>query len=208
MTDPTSLSAALPPPLLRELPQEMVGQRVLVRPYRVGDGPALWEAIEESRTHLRPWMPWTDSHTVPADSEMYARRSAARWLLREDLSVGIWERSTGKFVGGSGLHPRDWGVPSFEIGYWIRLSAQGKGYVAETVQILCGLAFDTFGANRVSIQCDTQNIRSANVARRLGFTLEATLRNEARDTAGALRDTYCFGMTPAEHSALRGEYTG
>ena len=208
MSDSTSVPAAPPLPILCELPQEMVGQRVIVRPYRAGDGPALWEAIEESRAHLRPWMPWTDSHTTPADSEAYARRSAARWQLREDLSVGIWERVSKRFVGGSGLHPRDWDVPSFEIGYWIRLSAQGSGYVTEAVQMLCGLAFDVFGANRVSIQCDTHNIRSANVARRLGFTLEATLRNDARDTSGALRDTFCFGMTPAEHSALRGEYTG
>ena len=80
--------------------------------------------------------------------------------------------------------------------------------MTEATQALCNLAFDTFGANRVFIRCDALNQRSANVARRLGFTHEATFRNEARDAAGNLRDTLYFGMTPQQHAQLRGDYTG
>ena len=200
--------AAAPPPILRDLPDEMIGMRVLVRPYRAGDGAALWEAVEESRNHLRPWLPWVDEHRTPEDSEAFARRFHARWLLREDLIVGVWERGSGRFLGGSGLHPADWDVPSFEIGYWIRASEQGRGYITETAQVLCNLAFDTFGANRVFIRCDARNQRSAEVARRLGFLHEATFRNDARDSSGALRDTLYFGLTPQRHAELRGDYTG
>ncbi len=198
----------LPPSILRDLPEEIVGQRVRLRPYRAGDGAALWEAVEESREHLRPWLPWADTHRTPDDSEGFARRFHARWLLREDMVVGVWERADGRFVGGAGLHPSDWDVPSFEIGYWLRASAQGFGYMTETVLLLCGLAFDTFGANRVFIRCDARNQRSANVARRLGLTHEATFRNEARDPAGNLRDTLYFSLTPQQHAQLRGDYTG
>lgn len=208
MLEDAEKSSVLPPPILRDLPDEMAGQRIVLRPYRPGDGAALWAAVEESRDHIRPWLPWGDTHRTPDDSEAFARRFQAKWLLREDMIASIWERSSGRFVGGAGLHPADWDIPSFEIGYWLRASAQGFGYMTEAAQAICGLAFDTFGANRVFIRCDSRNQRSANVARRLGFTHEATLRNEARDSAGELSDTLYFGMTPQQHAQLRGEYTG
>src|SRR5579862_1955671 len=110
------------PPVLRELPGELVGERVIVRPFRPGDGAQVWEAVEESREHILPWLPWGDKHKSPEDTEEFVRRSQARWMLREDLPVGIWERATGRFLGGSGLHRINWEVPSFEIGYWLRKS--------------------------------------------------------------------------------------
>ncbi len=39
---------------LYELPHELRGVRVCLRPYAVGDGVAVQQAIEESRDHLRP----------------------------------------------------------------------------------------------------------------------------------------------------------
>lgn len=188
-------------PLLLELPGELIGERVVVRPLRPGDGAALWEAVDESREHLRPWMPWVDKHVTPDQSEETARRAHGRWLLREDLMVGIFARGTGRYLGGSGLHRIEWDVPSFEIGYWVRKSEAGKGYVTEAVKLLCGLAFDELSANRVFIKCDANNTRSAAVPKRLGFVHEATLRNASRAISGDLRDTLIFALTPADYQA-------
>lgn len=95
------------PPILRELPDELVGERVLVRPLRTGDGAAVWEAVEESREQISRWLPWVEKTLGPDDSEAAARRGAARWQAREDLMVGVWERATGRYLGGSGLHRID-----------------------------------------------------------------------------------------------------
>lgn len=104
-------------PILRDLPAEILGPRVLVRPYRAGDGPAIFAAVVESREHLQRWMPWVETHQQESDSEVFARRAGARWLAREDFCCGIWQRDTGQYLGSSGLHPRDWDVPAFEVGY-------------------------------------------------------------------------------------------
>jgi RimJ/RimL family protein N-acetyltransferase len=189
------------PPILHDLPQEVLGDRVLLRPYRAGDGEAVWSAVEESRELLRPWMPWVDHHRTPADSEAFVRRMHARWILREDLVVGIWLRETGEYVGSSGLHPIDWDVPSFEVGYWLRASAQGRGYATETTRVLIGLAFETLGAHRLFLRCDERNERSAAVARRLGFTPEGTRRLDSRSPSGELRNTLVFSMIPEEFAA-------
>ncbi len=191
---------AKPPPILQELPDELLGERVRVRPYYAGDGAALWEAVEESREHILPWLPWGDTHKSPEDSEAYVRKCQARWLLREDLPLGLWERATGRFLGGSGLHRIDWDVPSFEIGYWLRRSAVGHGYMTEAVRLMCGLAFETLSANRLFIRCAAANQRSAAIPRRLGFVLEGTLRNDKRNTAGELYDMLFFGMTPEDYA--------
>ena len=193
-------------PILRDLPNEIVGERVFVRPLRAGDGAALWEAVDESREQIGPWLPWVAKIICPNDSEGAARRGAARWQTREDLMVGIWERATGRYLGGSGLHRIAWEVPCFEIGYWLRTSAWGKGYVSETVRLLTGFAFETLEAKRVEIRCDASNDRSLAVPKRLGFVEEGRLRNSARDAAGALRDTLIFAMTPDDYGRARVEW--
>ena len=191
------------PLILRDLPDELVGERILIRPPRPGDGAAIFEAVEESRAEIGPWLPWVEKTQTPDDSEEAARRGAARWLLREDLMVGIWDKHTGHYLGGSGLHRMDWTVPSFEIGYWLRTSAWGQGYVTEAVGVLCRFAFETLGANRVEILCDAKNVRSAAVPKRLGFVQEALLRNECRDGAGSLRDTLVFALTPGDYTQAK-----
>lgn len=187
-------------PVQRPLPAQIVGLRLLVRPYQAGDGGALYEAVSEDRAHLRQWLPWVDKHASLAASEESARRMHARWQSREDLTVGIWEQSSERLLGGSGLHRCCWEVPSFEIGYWLRRSAEGHGYMTEAVGLLCALAFGTLDAQRVVIRCDKENTRSAAVAQRLGFILEATLRSDTRDPEGRLRDTLLFSQTPEDYA--------
>jgi RimJ/RimL family protein N-acetyltransferase len=187
---------------LREVPNELVGERVIVRPYRPGDGAQLWEAVEESREHLLPWLPWGDTHKSPSDSEEFARKMEAKWLLREDMPAGIWERATGRYLGGTGLHRIDWEVPSFEIGYWLRKSAVGNGFMTEAVRLLCALAFETLGANRVHIQAAAGNLKSAAIPPRLGFVLESTQRNAKRISTGELVDMLVFAMTPTEYKEV------
>ncbi len=194
------------PPILRDLPDELVGERVLVRPLRLGDGVAVWEAVNESREQIGPWLPWVEKTLVPADCEAAVRRGAARWQTREDLMVSVWEKGTGRYLGGSGLHRIDWAVPAFEIGYWLRTSAWGQGYISETVQVLCRFAFETLGANRVEIRCDGRNERSIAVPRRLGFVEEAMLRNQCRDRSGELRDTLVFALTPDDYARANSEW--
>jgi len=185
------------PPILRELPGEFLGPRIRVRPYRAGDGRAVYEAVDESRNHLLPWLPWGEKHTSPEATEGMVRRWRSAWDLREDLAVGLWHRENGRYLGGSGLHRIRWEIPAFEIGYWIRASEEGKGYVTEAARLLCHLAFDHLDAARVFIRCAEGNDRSAAVPERLGFTLEGVLQNDTRDANGDLHATRIYGMVPA-----------
>jgi len=60
-----------------------------IRPLRPGDGAAIFEAVEESRAEIASWLPWVEKTGSIDDQEQAVRRGAARWLLRDDLMVGL-----------------------------------------------------------------------------------------------------------------------
>ena len=184
------------------VPESLLGSRVLLRPYEPGDAAALKEAVEETRDELRPWMPWWQTHQTLDESIDFCIRSRARWMLRHTMNFGIWERETGRFAGGTGFNEPDWRVRKFEIGYWIRKSMVGRGFVTEAVRILTRTAFERLAANRVEIHCDARNERSRRVAERCGFMLEGTLRRNALTTDSALRDTLIYSVVREEYEAL------
>ncbi len=187
------------PPLLVHLPERLVGERVIVRPWEEADGPGLWDAIDHSREHLEAWMPWVDRYHNPDDALAYTRRARAYWLLRDDLPVAIVEKATGRIVGGSGLHKPDWTYRLFEVGYWLRANAEGHGYATETVQLLTRMAFDTLEANRVEVRVDVDNTRSCAVVERLDFVLEGTLRRKMWSPRGVPADMHVYALIEREY---------
>ena len=63
----------------------------------------------------------------------------------------------------------------------------------EVVELICKHAFAADEPiERVTILCDAMNDRSAAVARRAGFQLEARLRSDRRNHHGELMDTLVF----------------
>jgi ribosomal-protein-serine acetyltransferase len=180
--------------------EELRGERVLVRPYRESDAQALFEAVGESREHLRPWLPFADAHQSIEESRDWILHQMAQWLLRENLNGVLCDKETGRYLGGIGLHPHNWDIGKFEIGYWLRASAAGHGYMTEAVKLLTDYAFTHLSANRVQIRCDENNIRSAAIPRRLGFVQEACMRNDSLAPDGSLRTTLLFAQIRADRS--------
>ena len=171
------------------------GARVRIRPFVASDAEAHFAAIEESRERIQHWLPWVPHYESVDDSRDTIARMQARWLLHEDLDAGLFSRETGALLGGVGFHPRNWEAGYFEIGYWMRTSAEGHGYVTEAVRLLAEFAFAQLGAHRLEIRCDARNTRSAAVAERAGFIREARLRNARRGADGTLGDTLIYALT-------------
>ncbi len=179
-------------PILIDFPYSFETERLTIRGPLPGDAIPLREAVLESQAELVPWMPWAQQVPTEEEYEVRVREGQLNFLAREDLWMMLLLRNTGTIIGNSGLHRIDWDVPKFEIGYWVRTSYAGQGYITEAVNGLTAFAFDVLGARRVEIRCDVKNVRSVAVARRAGYTLEGTFHNDARDHFDQLRDTYIF----------------
>jgi RimJ/RimL family protein N-acetyltransferase len=181
-------------PLMRDFPDRFETERLTIRAPRPGDGPELNAALRDSWLELQPWMAFAAGEPPTVEeSEANVREAHVRFLMRKDLRLSLFLKGTETLVGSSGLHRINWKVPKFEIGYWVRTPYGGRGYITEAVQGIAAFALAELGAVRLEIRCDKLNERSAAVARRAGFSLEATLRHDDRNpVTGKLRDTLLF----------------
>lgn len=191
------------PDLLANLPEKFVGERIVVRPFQAGDGQALFEAIDESREHLLPWLPWGAFHANVETTEAKVLEMRRNWDERIDLPVSIWNADESRLLGGTGMHRFDLRLRSFELGYWVRKSEAGKGYVSEAVRLLTDYLFREVAANRVFIRCATENHQSSAVAKRLGFVLEGVARNTSLDSDGNLQHLEVYSLIPEEYALVR-----
>jgi hypothetical protein len=98
---------------LIDLPGELRGSRVLLRPYRADDAEQVFAAIDESHDHLRPWVTWVDNNRTIDDVRDFCIRSQASWLLRTELALGIFDAVSARYLGGTGLHDPDWELRAF-----------------------------------------------------------------------------------------------
>ena len=190
-------------PFLIDMPPEWSGPRVILRRYREEDAPLLFDAVLESQSHIRQWLPWADAYRTIDDAVEFVRRQSGHWASSEQVGMAIFSRADGAYLGGSGFTIRSLAVPSFEIGYWLRQSAEGHGYMTEAVRLITTYLFESLGAQRVCIRCDARNVRSKTVAERLGYSFEGCTRNDEIGTDGTLRDTLTYALIPDAFARVR-----
>jgi len=189
-------------PILLDIPESFETERLLIRVPRPGDGLAFNAAILESFDDLQPWMPWAKERPSIEKSEENSRKAYSLFLSREDITLRLIHKQSGLFVGSSGLHPRDWAVPKFEVGYWCRKRFERQGYITEAVAGILRFGFETMGAKRIEVCCDSINQRSIRVAQRVGMKREGELRHHSVGMDGTLRNRVVFALTDADWREL------
>ena len=163
--------AGIEKPILLDLPVPIRTRRLTLRPPVPGDGRMTNEAIAESTAELARFLPWASPVPTQEQSEEKVRLFAASFILREAIIFFMWREN--RLIGLCDIHRPNWKIPSGEIGYWLRTSEAGKGYMTEAVNALSLYAFRVLGLRRLVLGCDDENTRSAAVAQRLGFSLES-----------------------------------
>lgn len=180
-------------------PYRLDSERLVLRCYEPSDAPAILEAVQESLGSLRPWMPWVQDEPTLAQFEAFARRSRGEYDLMINFNIGMFAKADGRYLGGTGLHRVDWEAGRFEIGYWLRDSAVGQGFVTEATWRLTTFAFEELAAERVEIRADVENARSRAVPERLAFQLEGIMRAWTR-WDGQLHDHAVYSLIRSEYA--------
>jgi len=152
----------------------IVTPRLVLRCWDPRDAPLLKDAIDSSLDHLRAWIPWArhEPQTLAQKVELL-REFRGQFDLGADSIYGIFDAGEERVLGGTGLHPRI-GPGGLEIGYWIRADAAGRGFATESTAALTRVAFEVAGVERVEIRCAPENLASAAIPRKLGYSEEAT----------------------------------
>lgn len=171
------------------------GERVRLRPPRMGDF-AAWHSLRDaSRAFLQPWEP-----TWPADdlSRAAFRRRLSIYARDFDLGQGyaffMFRKSDDRLLGSVNLRDVRRGVAqSAALGYWIGAAHARQGYTLDAVKTLCGFAFHRLGLHRMEAACLPDNEASRRLLLKAGFEAEGRARGYLK-IDGRWCDHLLFGL--------------
>jgi RimJ/RimL family protein N-acetyltransferase len=150
-------------------PEVVAAGAFTLRRLCVDDAAAIAEAVAASLSELRPWMPWaTDEATDPAWQQQRLQNHLSDWDRGSSFDYVIVD--DGRVLGVIDLSDRA-GAGALELGYWLRSDYSGRGIATACAAALTSAALALPGVSRVEIHCDEANVRSASLARRLGYQL-------------------------------------
>jgi ribosomal-protein-serine acetyltransferase len=180
---------------LRSHPLEST--RLTLLPIEASDAPELWVAVDASRSHLEPWLPWVPFNSDQDASYRYADASAGDWDQGRACRFTIRQRSTRALLGVVGLEAFAHLHQSVELGYWLRQEVTGQGYMTEASRLILAWSFGKLNVHRVRVAAATDNHASLGVIRRLGFRFEGISRDAER-CHGRWLDHAVFAMLAAD----------
>lgn len=181
-------------------PYRIETDRLVIRCYEPGDAPLLKVAVDASIEHLLPFMPWARFEPQSLEQKVELLRAfRGQFDADENYIYGIFSRDASELLGGSGFHKRG-NEGSLEIGYWVAAAAIGQGIATEATAVQTRAAIELCGLHRIDIQVEPDNERSLKIPRKLGFTLEGTLRRrlDPHIDGGPRRDSMLFTMLAEE----------
>ncbi|MFF8382365.1 GNAT family N-acetyltransferase [Streptomyces kanasensis] len=165
-----------------------------------------WQA-EEFLAHLDRGREFIGRHnglpdvvTDLASSRAFLQAYAEKTAADTGRICGIW--TDGRLVGAVIFRRFDVRQGSAEAGCWLEPSAVGRGLVTRAVRVLVDWAVEERGIHRVEWVVSSGNGPSIAVARRLGMTREAVLR-ESHPYRGARHDEEVWSVLAPEWRAAR-----
>ena len=173
--------------------------RLRLRWLTAGDVPAL-AAIFGDPAVCRYWSrpPLRDPAEARALHDEIVRGFADRTLLQ----WGIAERETDAVVGTCTLASLSTEHRRAEVGFALARATWGRGYVAEALPALLGVAFGTLDLHRLEADVDPRNGASIRALERVGFEREGYLR-ERYHLQGELQDPVLYGLLRLDWEARR-----
>lgn len=157
---------------------------LVLRIFQPEDAEVLKSRLDANLDLMMPWIPWAKDEPEPLEAK---RDRIRNWIgdfySNREYSYGVFEKSTGDFVGSSNLFGRR-GKGTTEVGYWIDRLKTGKGYATEVTYALTKLSFEHMGIEKVLLYIDDRNKASQRIPDKLEFTHEFTYRELAKDEKG------------------------
>jgi RimJ/RimL family protein N-acetyltransferase len=177
-------------------PDQVVTERLVLRPYRAGDGHWYAEMSARNRRHLARYEADNPVMTIQSeeDAEAVLGEFAAARAERRAYFLGCFLKDGGAFAGQIYLGCLDWTLPEFTLGYFADVEHTGRGYMTEAARAALRLCFEQLGARRVRLECDDTNGPSLRLAERLGFKLEEHLHGMHRWPDGSLSGTLRYTL--------------
>ncbi|HKU80822.1 MAG TPA: GNAT family N-acetyltransferase [Candidatus Tumulicola sp.] len=166
-------------------------QRLLLREFTAADEANVHEyGSDPVVSRYDSWGPNTPDDTHQVLSKWIEQQQT--WP-RDEINVAVELRATGKQIGGLRLHILNGEHGIAEFGYALNREFWGQGFATEAARVLIDKAFSVHKLHRLIATCDTRNVASARVMKKLGMRREAHFRQDVFQK-GEWRDSYLYSI--------------
>lgn len=174
----------------------LTGPTLCVRIPREEDAAALFE--QASDPEVTRWFSW-GPYSAEAEARSYLARLPAQRSRGEHLDLVVEHLDAGP-IGITGLGELAVRDRRAVIGSWLGRAWWGTGANHEAKALMCHLAFELLGLDRLGAYSNVEHARSQRALERLGFLREGVLRGYHRHGDRTL-DVVVFGLLRAEWEA-------
>ncbi|CAM5746771.1 hypothetical protein [Streptomyces afghaniensis 772] [Streptomyces afghaniensis] len=172
---PFLISPVLAPEVFTGRPQPTLatGDGLLLRPWRAGDAPAVYEVFQDPVMHQ-----W-HARTAGSEEEVadWIRDWHQAWEEEREAQWAVVDADSDRLLGRVALCEIRLGDGTAEVAYWTVPAARGRGVAARATTALTRWALDEIGFHRLELLHAVRNEASCRVASRTGFALEGTKRS-------------------------------
>jgi RimJ/RimL family protein N-acetyltransferase len=180
----------------------LVGERVVLRPYRDDDSVVLFSAWQDAE-----WLAPPGTSRREIEARIGERISSSGGFSDGQLIFGIDEE--GRLIGEVNARQPRLGLPPgvFELGIELFEDAdRARGLGRDAVALITAHLFHEEGASRVQLSTDVENVPMRSVAERLGFGFEGVMRGFMPSARGP-RDYALYGMTEIDYQERKNKWT-
>jgi uncharacterized protein (DUF952 family) len=174
---------------------------IILRPVQPEDADTLFPMIY--RSPVTDTLLWDGPNSLDEYRQGMARRAeqAARGenqiftiLARDDIDQEIAE-----LIGSAGIDPEPDQPLRADVGLWIGIPYQGKGYGTQVVRWLADYGFTSLRLEKIEASIYTGNWGSRRIFEKNGFILEGTIR-KATLKRGQWQDDWRVGITREDYT--------
>ncbi|MEU0194547.1 GNAT family N-acetyltransferase [Streptomyces afghaniensis] len=157
----------------RPQPTLATGDGLLLRPWRAGDAPAVYDVFQDPVMHQ-----W-HARTAGSEEEVadWIRDWHQAWEEEREAQWAVVDADCDRLLGRVALREIRLGDGTAEVAYWTVPAARGRGVAARATSALARWALDEIGFHRLELLHAVRNEASCRVASRTGFALEGTKRS-------------------------------
>ena len=165
--------------------------RIILRGPIMDDLEKFQAAKEEVWGDLQNWMSWaSDDEKDIEPMRQHIGKQLDNFNPEDVMLLGI-HPINGEFMLATGFH--NCGENEYSTGYWVAKKYLGQGYATESCNAILQYLFKAKKARAVHLAHFEGNIKSANVIKKLGFTLDKIDPKSARQfSSGLMLDHYKY----------------
>lgn len=179
--------------------------RLVLRPWRESDAPALYDYARDERVGLLAgWPPHaSEAASLEVIRTQFARPEVYAVTVKpQDIAVGL----AGLLIGQDSNV--DIGADEAEVAYWIGVPFWGRGLIPEAVRALMQHAFGSLRMQTLYCGHFDGNAQSLRVQEKCGFRPWRSAENQFNIHLGDYRKEHIGRITRAQWLALPSEIAG